>query len=95
MLEKAGLAAADIDLCEINEAFSCVPLATMKEYALDPNKVNIHGGAVALGHPLGATGARMIMQTLFALRDQKKNLGLMSCCAAGGMGMVMVLEAID
>jgi acetyl-CoA acyltransferase 2 len=92
-LEKAGMKLSDIDLVEINEAFAAQYLAVEKSLELDRNKVNVNGGAIALGHPLGATGTRLVMTLLYELRRRKKKYGLASACIGGGQGIAMIVEA--
>ncbi len=91
-LEAARLTAKDIDLYEINEAFSVVTMVAMKELNLPHEKVNVHGGAVALGHPIGASGARLLTTLIYALRKYKKRYGLVSLCIGGGEAVAMVVE---
>lgn len=91
-LKKLGLAAADIDLYEINEAFSCVTMACSRLAGLDPARVNVRGGAVALGHPIGASGARILTTLLYALRDRKAQRGLATLCIGGGEAVAVVVE---
>jgi acetyl-CoA C-acetyltransferase len=91
-LPKLGLKVDDIDLWEINEAFSCVTMATNKLSGIDPAKVNVRGGAVALGHPIGASGARIMTTLLFAMRDQKVKRGLATLCIGGGEAVAVVVE---
>jgi len=93
-LEKAGLKLEDIDLIEVNEAFAAQYLAVEKELGLDRNRVNVNGGAIALGHPLGATGTRLVITLLYELRRRKKKHGLATACIGGGQGIAMVVEAI-
>jgi acetyl-CoA C-acetyltransferase len=92
VLKKTGLSIADIDLFEINEAFSAVSLAINRELGLDPAKVNVNGGAVALGHPIGATGARIITTLLHALQARGGRRGLASLCIGGGEALAIVIE---
>ncbi len=92
-LKQAGVTLADIDAIEMHEAFAAQVLATVKTLAIDMNKMNLWGGSVALGHPFGATGVRLLLQLLAILKHTQKNLGLISICAAGGLGMSMVVEA--
>jgi len=94
-LEKAGMKLDDIDLIELNEAFAAQILAVERELKWDREKVNVHGGAIALGHPIGATGAKILTTLLYALRDRDKNLGLASLCIGGGQGVAIVLERIN
>ncbi|HVR72535.1 MAG TPA: acetyl-CoA C-acetyltransferase [Vicinamibacteria bacterium] len=93
-LEKAGLAADRIDLFELNEAFAAQSLAVLRELALDPARVNVNGGAIALGHPIGASGARILVTLLYALRARHQRLGLASLCIGGGQGVAMVVERL-
>ncbi|MES1173943.1 MAG: acetyl-CoA C-acyltransferase [Myxococcales bacterium] len=93
-LEKLELKAADIDLWEINEAFSCVPMAVSKLAGVDPERVNVHGGAVALGHPIGASGARILTTLLYALRARGGRRGLATLCIGGGEAVAVVIEAV-
>ena len=93
-LEKLGLSAADIDLWEINEAFSCVPMAVGKLAGVDPERVNVHGGAVALGHPIGASGARILTTLLYALRARRARRGLATLCIGGGEAVAVVVETV-
>jgi acetyl-CoA C-acetyltransferase len=93
-LERASLKIDDIDLFELNEAFAVQSLAVVRELGLDPSKVNVNGGAVALGHPIGASGARILTTLLYALRARKLRYGVASLCIGGGMGIAMVIEAI-
>ncbi|MCA1960366.1 MAG: acetyl-CoA C-acetyltransferase [Desulfomonile sp.] len=94
-LEKAGLTLADIDLVEANEAFAAQTLAVAKELGLDPQKTNVNGGAIALGHPIGASGARILTTLLYEMqkRDDVKR-GLATLCIGGGMGHAMVVEKV-
>lgn len=92
--EKAGIAVGDVDLFEINEAFSAQYLACEKELGLDRNKVNVNGGAVALGHPLGATGTRITLTLLHSLRRSGKRYGISSACIGGGQGIALLVEAV-
>jgi len=91
-LKKAGLKLEDIDLIEANEAFAAQYLAVEKELGLDREKVNVNGGAIALGHPLGATGTRLVITLLHELRRRKKKYGLATACIGGGQGIAMVVE---
>ena len=92
-LAKAGLTLADIDLVEVNEAFAPQYLAVEKELGLDRSKTNVHGGAIAIGHPLAASGARITIHLLHALRRAGKRLGLGSACIGGGQGLAVIVEA--
>jgi len=93
-LEKAGLKLEDIDLVEINEAFAGQILAVAKELGLDMNKLNVNGGAIALGHPLGATGTRLVLTLLYELRRRKLRYGLATACIGGGQGIAMIVESL-
>ena len=93
-LRKAGMEVGDIDLWEINEAFATVPLQTMRNLGLDPEKVNVNGGAIALGHPLGATGAMLLGTLLDELERRDLNTGLVTLCIGGGMGIATIIERI-
>jgi acetyl-CoA acetyltransferase family protein len=93
-LEKAGLKAEQIDLYEINEAFAAQYLACERELKLDRDKVNVNGGAIALGHPFGASGARLILTMAIELRKRNARYGMVSLCIGGGMGIAMILERI-
>jgi len=91
-LKKAGLKLEDMDLIEVNEAFAGQYLAVEKELGLDRNKVNVNGGAIALGHPLGATGTRLVITLLHELRRRKGKYGLATACIGGGQGIAMIVE---
>ncbi len=95
VLSKANLSVEEIDLFEINEAFAVVSLAVMKELSLDPKKINIHGGAVALGHPIGASGARILTTLLYAMKRQQVKRGLAAICIGGGEASAMVVESVS
>ena len=94
-LQRAGLTLDYIDLIEVNEAFAAQYLAVEKELGLDRNKVNVNGGAIALGHPLGATGTRLVITLLYELRRRKKKYGLATACIGGGQGIAMVVESLN
>jgi len=94
-LERAGLKLADIDLVEVNEAFSGQYLSVEKELGLDRDKCNVNGGAIALGHPLGATGTRLVITLLYELRRRKKKYGLTTACIGGGQGIAMIVESFN
>jgi acetyl-CoA C-acetyltransferase len=93
-LDRAGLKAADIDLFELNEAFAAQAVAVGRELGLDPQRINVNGGAIALGHPIGASGARVLTTLLYALRARTLRYGIASLCIGGGMGIAMVVEAL-
>jgi acetyl-CoA C-acetyltransferase len=95
VLDRAGLTAADIDLWEVNEAFASVGMAFMKDLDLPHDRVNVHGGAVALGHPIGASGARLLVTLLHALRARGKRLGCAAICIGGGESTAVILERLD
>lgn len=94
VLDKAGWKASDVDLYEINEAFAVVTMAAMKELKLDHAKVNVHGGACALGHPIGASGARVLVTLLHALERHGKTKGIASLCIGGGEAVAIAIERI-
>jgi acetyl-CoA acetyltransferase family protein len=94
-LKKAGLKLDEIDLVEVNEAFAGQYLAVEKELGLDRNKVNVNGGAIALGHPLGATGTRLVITLLHELRRRKAQYGLATACIGGGQGIAMIVESLS
>ena len=93
-LSKAGMKIGDIDLFEVNEAFAVVPAKFMRDLNLDPEKVNVNGGAMALGHPIGATGAILTGTLLDEMERQDKSTGLVTMCAAGGLAPVAIIERI-
>ncbi len=93
-LAKAGLAIGDIDLFEVNEAFAAVPMRFMKELGVPHDKVNVNGGAIALGHPLGATGAMLLGTLLDELERRKLRRGLVTLCVGGGMGIATIVERL-
>ena len=93
-LERAGMNMSEIDLYEVNEAFASVPLAWLKMLEADPDKLNVHGGAIALGHPLGASGTKLMTTLIHALRTNKKRYGLQTMCEGGGIANVTILEAL-
>jgi acetyl-CoA acetyltransferase family protein len=94
-LKKAGLKLDEIDLVEVNEAFAGQYLAVEKELGLERNKVNVNGGAIALGHPLGATGTRLVITLLHELRRRKAQYGLATACIGGGQGIAMIVENLQ
>ena len=92
VLDRAGLKIGDIDLFELNEAFAAQSVAVARELGLDASKVNVNGGAIALGHPIGASGARVLTTLVYALRARKLRYGVASLCIGGGMGIAMAVE---
>ena len=94
VLDKAGLTISDIDLFEINEAFSNVTLAAMREHDIPHEKVNIFGGAVSMGHPIGASGARILVTLISALKQKNKKLGLATLCIGGGEAAAVIVERV-
>lgn len=94
-LKKAGLKLEDMDLVEVNEAFAGQYLAVEKELGLERGKVNVNGGAIALGHPLGATGTRLVITILYELRRRKGKYGLATACIGGGQGIAMIVENLQ
>jgi acetyl-CoA C-acetyltransferase len=93
-LAKAGMTAADVDLWEVNEAFAAVPLKSIRDLGLDPERVNVNGGAIALGHPIGATGAMLIGTVLDELERRDLTVGLVTMCTGGGMGTATIVERV-
>lgn len=93
-LARAGMSVADIDLWEINEAFAAVPLKTMRDLDIDPDLINVNGGAIALGHPIGATGAMLIGTILDELERRDLTTGLVTMCTGGGMGTATIIERV-
>ena len=94
LLQKLGWSAADVDLWELNEAFSVQSIAVMNELGLDPERVNVNGGAVALGHPIGASGARILVTLLHAMRQQDKETGIATLCMGGGNGLALAVKRV-
>ena len=94
LLKRQGLNAGDIDLWELNEAFAVQSLAVLRELKLDPAKVNVNGGAIALGHPIGASGTRITVTLIHQMKRQNAALGVASLCVGGGMGLAILLENI-
>jgi acetyl-CoA C-acetyltransferase len=93
-LERAGLSIDDIDLFEVNEAFASVPVAWLKETGADPERLNVNGGAIALGHPLGASGTKLMATLVHALRNRGKRYGLQTMCEGGGLSNVTIIERL-
>ena len=94
VLKKAGWSVSDIDLMELNEAFAVQAVAVMQELGIDPAKVNVHGGAVALGHPIGASGARILTTLIHALKDRGLTRGVATLCLGGGNGVALAIEVL-
>jgi acetyl-CoA C-acetyltransferase len=94
VLERASLQASAVDLFEFNEAFAAQSLAVVRELGVDPAKVNVNGGAIALGHPIGASGARILTTLLYALKARRLRYGIASLCIGGGMGIAIAVEAL-
>lgn len=94
MLQRAGLSLKDIDLFEVNEAFSVVAEKFIRDLDIDREKINVNGGAMALGHPIGATGAILIGTVLDELERRDKQFGLVTMCAGGGMAPAIIIERI-
>jgi acetyl-CoA C-acetyltransferase len=93
-LKKAGMKMDDIDLYEVNEAFASVPAAWLKTLDADPDKINVNGGAIALGHPLGASGTKLMTTLVYALKDRNKRYGLQTMCEGGGLSNVTIVERL-
>ena len=94
-LERAGLSIGDIDLFELNEAFASQSLAVVRSLRLPGEKVNVSGGAIALGHPIGASGARVLVTLIHALRGRQATHGVASLCIGGGMGIAVVVRSMS
>jgi acetyl-CoA C-acetyltransferase len=94
-LAKAGMTVGDIDLYEVNEAFASIPLAWLQAMHADPAKLNVNGGAIALGHPLGASGTKLLATLIHALRARGKRFGLQTMCEGGGIANVTIIEALN
>ncbi|MCY1562912.1 putative acyltransferase [compost metagenome] len=93
-LRKAGMRLDEIDLYEINEAFASIPLAWLQALEADPERLNVNGGAIALGHPLGASGTRLMTTLIHALQQRGKRYGLQSMCEGGGLANVTIIERL-
>ena len=93
-LERSGIAMGDIDLIELNEAFAAQSLACIRELQLDPDRVNVYGGAIALGHPLGGTGAKILTTLVHGLHRRAGRYGLATMCIGVGQGIAMVVERL-
>jgi acetyl-CoA C-acetyltransferase len=92
LLAKSKLALSDVDLIELNEAFAAQVIACVRELSLDPSRVNVNGGAIALGHPIGATGGRITTTLLHEMRRRGARRGIATLCVSGGMGMAVLFE---
>jgi acetyl-CoA C-acetyltransferase len=95
VVDRAGLKLDDVDLFELNEAFAAQSLGVVRELGIDAARVNVHGGAIALGHPIGASGARVLTTLIYALRAHQKKYGVASLCIGGGMGIAMAIQNLD
>jgi acetyl-CoA acyltransferase len=95
LLERTGVRLDDIDLVELNEAFAAQVLACLKELPIDENRLNVNGGAIALGHPLGCTGARLTVSLLHEMQRRKARYGMVTLCVGGGMGAAALFERIE
>ena len=91
-LEKAGLKVTDLDLVEANEAFAAQSVAIGRELGFDPSKLNVNGGAIALGHPIGASGTRILVTLLYEMQRRQSHYGLATLCIGGGQGVAMIVE---
>src|SRR4029077_17244487 len=94
LLNQLSLKVSDIDLFEINEAFALVTMAAMKDLSIPHEKVNVHGGAIALGHPIGASGARTLVTLLNAMRERNARIGIDSLCIGGGEAVAVAVELL-
>ena len=93
-LKRAGMRIDDIDLYEVNEAFAPVPLAWLQSVGADPSKLNVNGGAIALGHPLGSSGTKLMATLVHALKSRGQRYGLQTMCEGGGIANVTIYEAL-
>jgi acetyl-CoA acetyltransferase len=93
-LRQAGLALDDIDLVELNEAFAAQAIACLRELPIDPDRLNVNGGAIALGHPLGASGTRLVLTVLNELQRRGGRYGLATACIGGGQGIAIICERL-
>ena len=94
LLKKIGWKLEDVDLVEINEAFAAQVVAVIRELGVDPSRVNVNGGAVALGHPIGASGARILVTLLYAMKERRARRGIATLCLGGGNGVALAVEAL-
>ena len=95
VLERTGLSLEDIDLIELNEAFASQSLAVIRTLELDPEKVNVNGGAIALGHPLGCTGSKLTVQLINEMKRRNSKYGMVTMCIGGGMGAAGIFENLN
>jgi acetyl-CoA C-acetyltransferase len=95
LVETTGIALSEFGLVELNEAFAAQALACAKELGLDPERLNVNGGAIALGHPIGATGARIVVTLLHEMRRRRVRYGLATLCVSGGMGVAVAFALLD
>jgi acetyl-CoA acyltransferase len=95
VLERTGMKQEEIDIFELNEAFAAQSLAVIRELGLDPTKVNVNGGAIALGHPLGATGAKLTVQIINEMKRRESRYGMVTMCIGGGMGAAGIFENLN
>ena len=93
-LKRAGMSIDDIDLFEVNEAFASVPVAYIQKLQVDPERINVNGGAIALGHPLGASGTKLMTTLIHALKARNKKWGLQTMCEGGGLANVTIVERL-
>ena len=94
VLDRAGMKLSDIDLFEVNEAFASVPAAWLQSLGADPAKLNVNGGAIALGHPLGASGTKLMSTLIYALKARGKKWGLQTMCEGGGLANATIIEIL-
>jgi acetyl-CoA C-acetyltransferase len=94
LLDRAGVSVADLDIVELNEAFASQSLVVMRELGLDEEKVNVNGGAIAMGHPLGMSGARLVVSLLHELRRRQGRLGIATLCVGVGQGQAALFERV-
>ena len=95
VLKRAGMSLDDIDLIELNEAFAAQSVAVMRELGMDAEKTNVNGGAIALGHPLGCTGAKLTVQIMHEMARRDLNMGMVTMCIGGGMGAAGIFERLN
>jgi len=95
LLKRTGMKIEDIDLVELNEAFAAQALAVIRNLELDPEKVNVNGGAIALGHPLGCTGSKLTVQIMHEMKRQNARYGMVTMCIGGGMGAAGIFENLN